>query len=188
MKLNNKGFTLVEIIAVVAIMAILMGVAVIGVTKYQESAREDSYEAMESSAHAAAQNYIQRYNLIVQTATQTPSWTEIPIAELVDNEFLAPLKDPRDKHFECSGSVYAQKEKSTSNTLSQITYKVKIICEHYTSKRVSCSASALSGDNAKKCSSSEKTKAECNEVAKKQNVLNCASGQQMYIQDGKIFK
>ena len=185
MKLNNKGFTLVEIIAVVAIMAILMGVAVVGVSKYQESAREDAYEAMEASAHAAAQNYIQKYNLIIPTNN---TWQEISISDLVDGEFLKPLKDPKAKDHECIGSVYAQKEAASGNKLSHITYKVKVICEQYTSERVECFSSAPGIDNAKKCSSNSTVQAKCNEVAKNQNVSGCPSGQQMYKLEGKIFE
>lgn len=188
MKLNNKGFTLVEIIAVVAIMAILMGVAVVGVSKYQESAREDAYETMEASAHAAAQNYIQKYNLIIQSAGQTPAWTEISISDLVGGEFLKPLKDPKARDHECIGTVYAQKEKASGNKLSHITYKVKVICEQYTSERVECFNSTPSIDNARKCTASSAVQAKCNEIAKKQKVTGCPSGYQMYKLEGKIFE
>lgn len=35
MKYNNKGFTFVEILAVVAIMGILAGIAIAGVSRYR---------------------------------------------------------------------------------------------------------------------------------------------------------
>ena len=65
MKLNKKGFTLVEILATVAIMAVLSGVAVTATTKYLEKTRQESYKALEASAYSAAQNYIQQRSAIV---------------------------------------------------------------------------------------------------------------------------
>ena len=182
MKLNNKGFTLVEIIAVVAIMAVLMGVAVVGVSKYQESAREDAYHAMESSAHAAAQNYIQKYSLIIPTS----GWKEIPISNLVEDEFLAPLKDPKAKGFECGGTIYAQKEPALNNKLSHITYKVNIVCEQYESERVVCSTANPGVDSAEECKNN--IQAKCNELAQEQKLSTCPPGQKMNKLKEKIFE
>ena len=51
--MNKKGFTLVEILAVVAILSIMSGVAVAGVSKYLSQSKSQAYESMEKSAYDA---------------------------------------------------------------------------------------------------------------------------------------
>ena len=132
MKLDEKGFTLVELLAVVAIMAILMGVATINLSKSQEKARQEAYSAMESSAHAAAQNYIQRHSSVVPTS---PSYKTITISTLVEEGLLPKLIDPLKKGETCSGEVLVQKEKGTGNTLDSYKYIVKIQCSRYNGEK-----------------------------------------------------
>ena len=43
---NRNGFSLVELLAVVAIMAILFGIGVTAYTRYMQKARNDAYNAM----------------------------------------------------------------------------------------------------------------------------------------------
>lgn len=149
MKLNKKGFTLVEILAAVAIMGILMGVAVAGVTKYLEKARQESYAAMESSAHAAAQNYIQKHSSVVPASSgitknsssaevsafldDTSKYKKISVQTLVDEGFLPKLEDPASKDFTCNGNVYVTKIKGTGSALDTYVYLVQIKCEDYES-------------------------------------------------------
>ena len=59
MKLNNKGFTLIEILAAVAIMSILSGVAVMAVTRYIEKTQREAYEIMQKTVYDAAASYHQ---------------------------------------------------------------------------------------------------------------------------------
>lgn len=131
MRLNNKGFTMVELLAAISILAILSGVAVIAVTKFQEKAREETYKTMETSAFNAAQNYIQDNNVIVSDIEPK----RIYIYELFNKGYLPELQDPRVKGANChEGSiVYVTKEKGSGSTLDSYTYNVVIKCSNYTS-------------------------------------------------------
>ena len=134
MKLNNKGFTLVEVLAVVAILAILSGVAISAVTKYQEKARQEAYEAMHSTAYAAAQNYIQARSSVIPTASDTPSYKEIKIETLLDEGFMKDFKDPAQDSTDCAkqGSyVRITKQEGSGSKLSSYTYVVHIECSQY---------------------------------------------------------
>ena len=42
---NNKGFTLVELLAVIVVLAIVMGLAVVGITSVLESTRKSAFAA-----------------------------------------------------------------------------------------------------------------------------------------------
>lgn len=134
MKLNKQGFTMVELLAALAILAIFSGIAVIAVTRYQEKARKDSYEAMEASAFSAAQNYIQDKGIVVSTSSPKT----FKVSDLVDEGYLPKLQDPRSKDSYChNGSTVTVKKTDTASgsTLSAYEYLVVIKCKNYTSSR-----------------------------------------------------
>lgn len=139
MKLNQKGFTMVELLAAVAILSILSGVAITAVTKYQAKARQESYKAMESSAFSAAQNYIQERGIIVPN---DGSPIEIEIEDLVEGEYLPKLQDPSSKSSYChNGSkVFVSKKKGSGTKLDKYTYLVVIKCKNYKSSHYETNA------------------------------------------------
>lgn len=165
MKLNNKGFTLVEVIAAVAILSILMGVAIGGVSSSQRKARQESYEAMETSTYSAAQNYIQKHSSVIPTTTGFDEYTsasalnsflsnsanykQISVQTLVDEGLLPELKDPTSKTANCSGQVYITKVKGTGSKLDTYSYLVDIRCHDYQSKHKvkSVGADGIKGTN-----------------------------------------
>ena len=65
MKLNNKGFTLVEVLAVVVILSILIAIMVPNVNYLINKNKEDNYKSLKSSIISAAKVYISdnRYNI-----------------------------------------------------------------------------------------------------------------------------
>ncbi len=54
MKLNNKGFTLIEILAVIVILSVLSGIAVMGVMSTINNSKTKSYEIMIGNIASAA--------------------------------------------------------------------------------------------------------------------------------------
>jgi len=144
MKLNNKGFTLIEILAAVTIMGILAGIGVASYTRYQEKVRNDSYEAMEKSAYAAAQNYLQSTGSIVP---EEPNYRTIDVQTLVDGGYLNELIDPRTKNTHCHSGSYVKvtKKPSVGTKLEEYTYIVTIKCRHYTSSRKNAAGATVEG-------------------------------------------
>lgn len=57
MKLNKKGFSLVEILVAILILGILSGLAVVSVSSMLQTAKEDYYDTIEKTIILAAQNY-----------------------------------------------------------------------------------------------------------------------------------
>ncbi|MBP3800377.1 MAG: prepilin-type N-terminal cleavage/methylation domain-containing protein, partial [Bacilli bacterium] len=55
--LNKKGITLVELMAAIAIVGILSGIAIMSVTKYQEKTRKDVYKNHETNLKDGVINY-----------------------------------------------------------------------------------------------------------------------------------
>ena len=58
MLLNSRGFTLVEILAAVAILSILTVLAIAGYTRYIDYSKRESYETMAHSISVAAEEYV----------------------------------------------------------------------------------------------------------------------------------
>jgi type IV pilus assembly protein PilA len=77
---NNKGFTLVELIVVMAIMAILIGALAPQVVKYVEQARESKDMQVVSTVFTAVQTAIASSETTVADITQKDISTVIGLA------------------------------------------------------------------------------------------------------------
>jgi prepilin-type N-terminal cleavage/methylation domain-containing protein len=121
-KLNNKGFTLVEMLAVIAILSIMMGAAIQNYTRYKEKARNQAYDTMASSAEEAAEEYVMDH------ATAT----EVTFQTLLEQDYLNSLADPRDSSLNCDGKVVIKTEAATSKgSLESSKYYVSVCCTNY---------------------------------------------------------
>ena len=67
MKINNKGFTLIEVLAVIVILALLMAIMVPSVNSILEKNKKSSYEDLKKSILQAAKMYMSdhRYDVSV---------------------------------------------------------------------------------------------------------------------------
>ena len=99
MKLNNKGFTFVEILAVIVIIGLLTGLAIVGVSKYKEQAKNKDYEALAKSSYNAMEEYIMAH----------PYETKASLETLEKLHLLSNRKDPGSKENDCTGTVKTEK-------------------------------------------------------------------------------
>lgn len=115
--LNNKGFTLIEVLAVIVILSILMAIMVPSVGNIMKKNKEDNYQNLKDSIISAAKIYISdnRYQIAVGNCTtqnakvdvlsvndQALSSGKLPISFLVDAGNLKTTSDekivnPKDK-------------------------------------------------------------------------------------------
>lgn len=126
MRKNNKGFTMIELLAVVTIMGILMVVAVPAVTKYITKGRNQSTETMLKSTYEAAVNYMMENDEIVGSSGLT-----INVSDLVSKQYLEPLIDPIGNEADCGGTgsiVEVSKDDTTAGGLANYKYKVTLVC------------------------------------------------------------
>lgn len=70
MKLNNKGFTLVELLGVVVILSVIMAIMVPSVNYLINRNKEDNYESLKAGIISAAKVYVSdnRYNITLDYA------------------------------------------------------------------------------------------------------------------------
>ena len=121
-KLNNKGFSLVEILVAIAILAVLMSVAAQAYNTYKKQARQQAYDTMAKSATVAATNYLMENNKAKYITFDT----------LKELQYVDTLQDPRYKEKECSGIVINKVvQGETQKQLDVLFQKVKLCCKNY---------------------------------------------------------
>ena len=114
---NNKGFTLVEILASVTILGIISVISIVAYSSYLKTTRQKAYDAMAKSASSAAGEYIMDY---VGTESVT-------LQELVEGQYLEPPMDPSNKDAQCTGKVDITYV-SNAIGLDEETFDVTICC------------------------------------------------------------
>lgn len=129
---NNKGFTLIEILAAVVILGIISTIAVPAVYKYVTKTKEFSHENMYESIYDAVKNY--RLN----TGDISTAYTKADINELVDSKYLNPLIDPADRNKKCSAEVYITDcaASDDNEVLGDQAYTVKLTCSTHSGSKI----------------------------------------------------
>ena len=121
-RLNNKGFSLVEILVAIALLAVLMTIASQAYNTYKRQARQQAYDTMAKSATVAATNYLMENNKAKYISFET----------LKDMQYVDTLQDPRYKDKECTGIVINKVIPGESlKQLDELFQKVKLCCKNY---------------------------------------------------------
>lgn len=138
--MNQKGFTMVELLVTVTILGILSTLTIAGYSKYQNWARVESYNVMSHSVKQAAEDYIMDHPGDANPATEdgtthhylpTTSRT-ITFKELVKGGYLKSPTDPQKKEKSCSGGVrvgYIDEEEGAA--LDYYVYEIDLCCSAY---------------------------------------------------------
>ena len=134
--MNNKGFSMIELLGVIVIIGILFAVALPAVTKYIGKTRERAYDNIYESAYAAAQN---KY---MNDLEYTNPYS---LRDLYDQGYMDEPIDPSNKGF-CDGTVEVEEiededlDGKADLEVSEFKYKVTLECtgnqcrEYYTGK------------------------------------------------------
>ena len=121
-KKNQKGFSLVELLAVVAIMGILTGISIMAYQRYVELTRKKAYNVLVSSTQSAMDEYLMDH----------PGATSVTLEELYEGQYIERPTDPRDKTEICRGKVTVRPaEDLEEGALDSNEYKVSLCCEGY---------------------------------------------------------
>ena len=119
---NKKGFTLVELLAVIVVLAIVMGIAAVSLTNVMDTTRKNAYVA-------TAQQFI----------NGTKDYVKVNDLSLGDNSDI-----PQCSSNENSTKIYLEKIKTEGGENDKSPYRKKI---DKTSSFVQVTASAMDSDN-----------------------------------------
>jgi len=124
MKLNNKGFSLVELLGVMVILGIILGAGIAQYRKHINETIEKSYDIIAQSIENAAENYFMDY----------PLADSVTIDELVEGEYIEPVDDPSRKADDtdtCQGKIRRQHNETTADAISNDTLAVSMCCKDF---------------------------------------------------------
>ena len=127
-KKNNKGFSLVELLAAIVIMGILSGIAVVGVTFLLNKAGREYYKAQESEVIMAAKSYTQDNRSFLPKRVGQKN--QIYLKTLQDKKYIGDVLDRNKKKCDPDRS-YVQVYRYNKNNYS---YVVNLVCDKYTSE------------------------------------------------------
>ena len=118
-KSNKKGFTLVEIIGVIAILGIVSVVGLVSVNSIIQKGKEEHYVAAEQNLKLSAESYAQtnRDNLPKNVGEKK----KVTLRTLVENNYIEQVKDYHDKNCDLDKS-YVQIFKYSKNGYSYLVY------------------------------------------------------------------
>jgi len=120
--MNNRGFSLVEMLAVVAILGILSTVAIGAASRYQQSARQKAYDTLTESASLAAESYFMTH----------PGASEVSFESLVEEGYLENAIDPGRSDENCDGKIVAKSNgEGKASELKNNNYSVSVCCQNY---------------------------------------------------------
>lgn len=121
--MNNKGFSLVELLAVIVIISTLAILGVVGYTRYIDYTKQKAYDTMAKSAANATAEYTMDF-IGVDSVT---------LADLTELEYLEFPTDPSRKGTACKGKVDITYNENDEG-LDTEDYTVYICCANYTYK------------------------------------------------------
>ncbi len=131
MKMNKHGYTLIELLTVLALIAIIAGVGMIAYNGYITSASNRVYASYEDTMHAEAQMYF------IDNPTLLPSRGETVRISLNALK-MENIKNPRDEKDLCSNSYVDVIRQNDVNNVITMNYKVCLICNSYNSDGTNC--------------------------------------------------
>ena len=118
-KKKQRGFSLVELLAVIAILGILSGIGITAYSRYQDKARQKAYDTLVESSISAAESYIMDH----------PGTTDVNFDTLVNKDYLENSKDAYDKANDCVGTVRITPDVNTEDDqLVKNKFLVDICC------------------------------------------------------------
>lgn len=111
MKLNKKGFTLVELLVVLVILVVIMTIAIPSVTSSIERSKQKQKESKIQLVLSAAELYVDRH----KNSYSSNASYEIKLKEIICDGLLTKeqAKDPLNESFTLSG--YVKYTKSTNS-------------------------------------------------------------------------
>ncbi len=126
MKKWKQGFTMVELLAVIAILGIIMGIAIPGVTQYLQKARKQEFETLEDNMKVGIDNYFIDHSSAIPAINGTAT---VSAQTLINEGYLDNLKDPDGGDCDAAASKVTVTRKGDQSDFNMtLNYKICVIC------------------------------------------------------------
>ena len=94
--MKNKGFTLVEMLGVMTLLAIIFALVYPNVIKMLEKGKTEDYSVFENNVYLAAETYVNSSNDISKQLVNTNDQVTITFGQLMEKGYLSSeIVDPR---------------------------------------------------------------------------------------------
>ena len=130
--MNNKGFSLVEMLVVIIIIGIIGTIAAPSISKYISGSKLTTFVAYESSMEDAAKNAVLDCIGITSSKCELPEKGEtnnIELSYLVNEGFIDPITAPNGGKCDINKSFVRVENRGNLN----YKFKVCLYCDDYTS-------------------------------------------------------
>lgn len=130
---RKNGFTLVEMLAVIILIAIISAIATVAITRTLKNAKKSTYKMIEKNLQSATETYLTDNSALIPPIT-TPNLSSVTVtlSTLISNEYLPPVKDPDKKDSTCDATlstIIVTRNNNTENV--DLSYKVCLVCSKY---------------------------------------------------------
>ena len=130
---EKKGFTLVELLGVIVILAIIMGLAVVGYNNIHGSVKNNYYQGLEGNILAAAKDYFDYNGYNIMFTNQNK---KVYLNTLVEEKYIDNIVDQSSKTCNLDNS-FVLTYKDTNNKIS---YLVCLYCDDYETSSDLCNS------------------------------------------------
>lgn len=123
-RLNKKGFTLVELLAVITILGIVMAIAAGAVMLYLTNSRKQAMDQIASTAYDGAVMYWMDENLLLNEGEKRT----VGIDTLYEDQRIDIPSDPYNTTTTCKGNVTVSNPSGSTGGLNDYQYTVYVDC------------------------------------------------------------
>jgi prepilin-type N-terminal cleavage/methylation domain-containing protein len=109
----KKRFTLIELLAVMVILAIILAIAIPSISNIIENSRLNAYKSNEKMLSKAASNYYIINSQIIPS--EVGEIKKININNLQIEDYINEIVDVEDKNIECEGYVLLKRTSETTH-------------------------------------------------------------------------
>lgn len=126
--MNKKGFTLVELLTVIVLIALVSGIGVVSYEHFIAGGNNKYYEILEDTIELAGSDYFTDHRDKIPYNDET---SEVSLGDLVDSKYIEPVKDSKGNTCE-EGHLYARRVNG------HLIYEVCLECDNYQSDEAKC--------------------------------------------------
>ncbi len=129
--MNKKGFTLIELMSVIVIIALISGIATISYTSFINQSRERTFESYMDTLHAEVSTYLMKNTNIIPSNKET-----FYLDNLLGSGDVSYINNPADAIDKCTSAdvskdSYIEVTRNTTSSMISLSYKVCLKCNNY---------------------------------------------------------